>query len=238
MLLSIIQIIPPCLSFLKSKSFLLILTTYQKNKKKWKIFTSIISYGHVVSSFDKQFQKRFIKETLVNFARGPRLKQKKGRFLPQKKLALLFLLTNGQGECNVDKTPGNFPIIFQKPFSQTSEGDKKSFLQFNLKMFPWTRGMQILLLFRKVSLQKPDKFFPELLNWLKTEETSSGKDFPSECSCGLVDCSIDNTVGKLWPKKPKCFLSKSEIEKHFKSLFNLKMILPTCWTSFSSTLLK
>ena len=82
----------------------------------------------------------------------------------QKQLALLMVPIHGQGECNVDKTAGNIPTIFRKPFTQASEGDIKSFFQLIVKVFLWTSEMQILLLFRNLYFQKRDNFFPKLMS--------------------------------------------------------------------------
>ena len=65
---------------------------------------------------------------------------KTNKTLSQEKPALLMVSTHGQRECILDKTAGNFPTIFPKPFTQTFERDKKNFfpiLSQNIHMDSW-----------------------------------------------------------------------------------------------------
>ena len=129
---------------------------------------------------------------------------------------------HAQGEGNVDETAANFPTKFRKPFTQITEGQLKSFFHFILEKFLWTCEVQILLLFRSLFFEKPDKVFPNLRKWLNTEETSSEREFSSEGSRGLVDCSFDNPIEKLWPKNRIVFSQnpKSKNTSEFLLVWN------------------
>ena len=94
---------------------------------------------------------------------------KTNKTLSQEKPALLMVSTHGQRECILDKTAGNFPTIFPKPFTQTFQRDKKNFFPIhsqNIHMDSWNADFTAVLDF---VISKTRQHFPQtnelIENW-------------------------------------------------------------------------
>ena len=162
---------------------------------------------------------------------------KTNKTFSQEKPALLMVSTHGQRECIVDKSAGNFPTIFRKPFIQTSESDKKSFFPIHSQNVPMDSWNADFTAVPELVFSKTRPTFRQIIELIEYWRNFLRKRCFLRRFLWIGGLQFRQSYRKAMAFKPKSFLSKYEKEKHCFKIFYLKLILQTSGRSFSLTLL-
>ena len=126
---------------------------------------------------------------------------------------------------------------FKKPITQATEEDLKKTFPILSQNVPMISLKAVFTAVPEIVVSKTRQHFPQKIELIEYQRNFLRKRLFLKRFLWTSGLQFRQPYRKDMAYKPNCFLSKSEIEKHFRIFFSLKLILETCGRSVSLTLL-